>query len=90
MAFHGDDVPMLSSLSPTPELFPSQFLFRDRVFPILQWGAVTTFEELLMTMMMAQKINKSRWMDPSNNWGQSGGYDTPTVQQTGQKQGGYG
>ncbi len=26
-------------------------------------------------------------MDPSNDWGQSGGYDMPKVQQTGQKQG---
>jgi len=48
---------------------------------------VTTFIELLMTMMMAQKISKSGWMDPSNNWGQSGGYNMPRVQQTGQKQG---
>jgi len=25
---------------------------------------LTTFEEILMTMTMAQKINKSGWMDP--------------------------
>jgi len=48
---------------------------------------VTTFEELLVTMMATQKINKSGWMDPSDDWGQDGGYDMPRVQQTGQKQG---
>jgi len=30
---------------------------------------VTTFEELLMTMMATQNINKSGWMDPSDDWG---------------------
>ena len=36
---------------------------------------LTTFIELLMTKtkMMAQKINKSGWMDPSCDWGQRGG-----------------
>jgi len=34
---------------------------------------LTTFEELLVTMMMTQKINKSGWMDPSDDWGQIGG-----------------
>ena len=48
---------------------------------------LTTFVELLMTMTMAQKINKYRWMDPSGDWGQDGGYNMPRVQQTGQKQG---
>jgi len=38
---------------------------------------MTTFVKLLMTMMMGQKINKSGWMDPSDVWGQIGGYDTP-------------
>jgi len=40
-------------------------------FPSLQ--LLTTFEELLGTMMATQKINKSRWMDPRDNWGQIGG-----------------
>jgi len=35
---------------------------------------LTTFEELLTTMAMMQKNNKSGWMDSSVNWGQSGGY----------------
>jgi len=48
---------------------------------------LTRFEELLMTLTMAQKNNKSGWMDLSDDWGQSGGYDMPRVQQTGQKQG---
>jgi len=48
---------------------------------------LTTFEELLVTMMMTQKISKSRWMDPSNDWGQSGGYDMPKVQGNRWKQG---
>jgi len=43
---------------------------------------VTTFEELLTTMMMMQKNNKSRWMDPSDDWGQSGGYGTPRCRKT--------
>jgi len=51
---------------------------------------LTTFIELLTTMTMAQKINKSGWMDPSGDWGQDGGYDTPRMQQTGQKQGNTG
>jgi len=34
---------------------------------------LTTFEELLMTKTKAQKINKSGWMDPSDDWGQDGG-----------------
>jgi len=34
---------------------------------------LSTFEELLMTMTATQKINKSGWMDPSNDWGQIGG-----------------
>jgi len=60
------------------------------VLPKLNLGcsfSVTAFEELLMTMTMAQKISKSGWIDPSDNWGQDGGYDMPKVQQTGQKQG---
>ena len=34
---------------------------------------LTTFVELLTTMTMTQKNNKSGWMDPRNNWGQIGG-----------------
>ena len=34
---------------------------------------LTTFEELLATMTATQKINKSGWMDPSDDWGQIGG-----------------
>ena len=49
---------------------------------------LTTFEELLTTMMMAQKINKSGWMDHSDDWGQDGDYNTPRIQHTGQKAGG--
>jgi len=26
-----------------------------------------------MMMTVAQKVNKSGWMDPSDDWGQSGG-----------------
>jgi len=37
--------------------------------------------------MMAQKINKSGWMDPSNDWGQSGGYDMSKMQGNSLKQG---
>jgi len=44
---------------------------------------LTTFEELLAMMTATQKINKSGWMDPSDDWGQIGGYDTPKMQQTG-------
>jgi len=51
---------------------------------------LTTFIEFLATMTATQKINQNGWMDPSNDWGQSGGYETPRVQQTGQKTGGYG
>jgi len=29
---------------------------------------VTTFAELLMTMMVTQKNNKSGWMDPCGDW----------------------
>ena len=29
---------------------------------------LTTFIELLATMMVTQKINKSGWMDPSDDW----------------------
>jgi len=35
---------------------------------------------------MMQKNNKSEWMDPSDDWGQDGGYNTARVQQTGQQQ----
>jgi len=35
--------------------------------------SVSTFEELLTAMTMMQKNNKSKWMDPSYDWGQSGG-----------------
>jgi len=51
---------------------------------------LTTFIELLTTMTMTQKNNKSGWMDPSGDWGQDGGYSMPRVQQTGQKQGNMG
>jgi len=34
---------------------------------------LTTFAELLATMTATQKINKSGWMDPSDDWGQNGG-----------------
>jgi len=48
---------------------------------------LTRFEELLMTMTMAQKINKSGWMDPSDDWGQSGGYDMPRCSKQGKSRG---
>jgi len=38
MALHGDDTPLLSSLSSTPGPFPSGFLFSDGVFPRSQRG----------------------------------------------------
>jgi len=34
---------------------------------------LTRFEELLTTMTVMQKNNKSGWMDPSDDWGQDGG-----------------
>jgi len=34
---------------------------------------MTTFIELLMTMMATQKMNRSGWMDPSDSWGQKDG-----------------
>jgi len=38
-------------------------------------------------MMATQKINQRGGMDASDNWGQSGGYEMPKMQQTRQKQG---
>jgi len=48
---------------------------------------LSTFAELLMTTTMAQKINKSRWVDPSGDWGQSGAYKMPRCRKNSRKQG---
>jgi len=45
------------------------------------------FIELLMTMAIGTKHVQNRCMDPSCNWGQSGGYDIPKVQGNSRKQG---
>jgi len=48
---------------------------------------MTRFEELLTMMTATQKNNKSGWMDPSNDWEQIGGYDTPKDAVNSRKQG---
>ena len=51
---------------------------------------LTTFVELLATMTATQKNNKSGWMDPSDDWGQIGGYVMPNNAANRVKAGGNG
>ena len=51
---------------------------------------LSTFIELLMAMAMMQKIYKSGWMDPSDDWGQREAKTRLKVKVNSRKQGGKG